>query len=481
MKYNLKLNKIYLLIFTVFVFSCKNNNPETPFEALIKIDSSIIKISNDEIIIKTFLGNEQRNYYGENPPSSLNIKWKRFLGWGRTGFSDKKWYGAGWTGQPLLTKENDVLFLYQGSFDHNIKKIIAENGEIVWEYNMNDIIKGTGTIYSSKVSNSENPLSILQGSRRGYGVSLSHNESFSLRSVSLENGKEDWRYNVIYSGNRSRDVDASPLVINDTIIAALENGLLAFINPSVLDSGLKFTTPEEISTIELYNKKNNFGRNIIESSPTLLNGIIYVASENGNIYGVNPQTKTIVYQYRIGSDLDGTPAVTNDNCLLIAVEKQHIPGFGGVLKLNPSDTLNQEDWFFPVKNRNFEDWAGGVIGSVSVSKNLCAFTSIEGTLYLVDHTKLSEDIVLSPDMKKKLKTPILLDKKYIGPSISTPIIVEDKIIACTYNGIYLFEITPDFKLNLLDKFITGFESTPICFDKCIYVASRDGNLYCFSE
>ncbi|HCN38466.1 MAG TPA: hypothetical protein DIS94_12230, partial [Bacteroidetes bacterium] len=265
------------------------------------------------------------------------------------------------------------------------------------------------------------------------------------------------------------------------IFAALENGLMAILNPSELLSENKFNFPTEITTIELFEKKNKFGRNIVEASPVLLNNVIYIPSENGNIYGIEVSSKQIIFNYRIGSDLDGTPSVTNDSCLLVAVEKQHIPGYGGVLKLNLSDTVNTEEWFFPVKNRNFEDWAGGVIGSVSTLNNHCVFTSIEGTLYLVDHTKFSGETVLSPDMKKKLKTPVLLDKKYIGPSISTPIIIDNKIIACTYTGIYLFEITSDYKLNLLDKFITGFESTPICYNGKIYVASRDGNLYCFSD
>ncbi|MBE2256048.1 MAG: PQQ-binding-like beta-propeller repeat protein [Ignavibacteria bacterium] len=475
------MKNILVLFSLIYLSGCNYNSDNPPFEAVIKTDSSKLVKSKHEIIIKTFLGNDQRNYYGENPSSALNVKWKKYLGWGRTGFSDKKWYGAGWTGQPLLTSEYDTLYLYQGSFDHNIKKINAETGELIWEYDMNDIIKGTGSIYVNPLSKNEIPLSIIQGSRRGEGNSLSSESCYSLRSVSLATGKEEWRYNVTYSGSRSRDVDASPLVINDKIFAALENGLMAILNPSELLSENKFNFPTEITTIELFEKKNKFGRNIVEASPVLLNNVIYIPSENGNIYGIEVSSKQIIFNYRIGSDLDGTPSVTNDSCLLVAVEKQHIPGYGGVLKLNLSDTVNTEEWFFPVKNRNFEDWAGGVIGSVSTLNNHCVFTSIEGTLYLVDHTKFSGETVLSPDMKKKLRTPVLLDKKYIGPSISTPIIIDNKIVACTYTGIYLFEITFDYKLNLLDKFITGFESTPICFNGKIYVASRDGNLYCFSD
>ncbi len=58
------------------------------------------------------------------------------------------WEGAGWTGQPLLTRENDTLYLYQGSLDYNLKKINATDGRILWQSKFDDVIKGTGSLSS---------------------------------------------------------------------------------------------------------------------------------------------------------------------------------------------------------------------------------------------------------------------------------------------------------------------------------------------
>lgn len=118
-------------------------------------------------LIQTFLGNWQRNYYGENAPDTLGLVWKHYLGKGETVISrrigTKLWAGAGWTGQPLLVKEKDSLYLIQGAYDHHLKKINAETGELIWQYQFDDVIKGTGTIWvNHHADEPENRIVILQ-------------------------------------------------------------------------------------------------------------------------------------------------------------------------------------------------------------------------------------------------------------------------------------------------------------------------------
>lgn len=49
---------------------------------------------------------------------------------------------AGWTGQPLLIKENGEPYLIQGASNHH-KKIRAKTGKLIWQYKFDDVIKGT--------------------------------------------------------------------------------------------------------------------------------------------------------------------------------------------------------------------------------------------------------------------------------------------------------------------------------------------------
>ena len=93
-----------------------------------------------QVIIKTFRGNEKRNFYGHEAPKRLNEKWKLNLGRGRSVVKDipRVWTGAGWTGQPLLVIENEIPYIIQGAYDYNLRKINANTGKVVWKYKFDD-------------------------------------------------------------------------------------------------------------------------------------------------------------------------------------------------------------------------------------------------------------------------------------------------------------------------------------------------------
>jgi outer membrane protein assembly factor BamB len=89
--------------------------------------------------------------------------------------------------------------------------------------------------------------------------------------------------------------------------------------------------------------------------------------------------------------------------------------------------------------------------------------------------------VLGPNNTSYYPTPKLIFKEYIGPSISTPIIVDNKLIAASYNGINLFTYDEELNFKFIDSFPGPFESTPIVYNKKIYIASRNGYFYCLGN
>lgn len=450
-------------------------------------------------VIQTFLGNWQRNYYGVNAPEKLDIIWKHHLGTGETVISrrlgTKIWSGAGWTGQPLLVSENDTLFLLQGAYDHHLKKINAEDGKLVWQYLFDDVIKGTGTIWVNKNPDKpENSLVILQGSRLGVGNFLDSRYIPSYRAISYFTGKELWRFDQKWTESYSRDVDGSALILNDTVYIGFENSLFTVFNPDHRNAALIngmfqpqiYEEHKLYSLNDVYNHKNNI---VTESSPAIMGNRIYVASGAGHVWGYNLISRKLDWDFFIGSDMDGSAVVTNDSCIMVSVEKQYIKGKGGVFKLNPLSTPDKSVvWFFPVENNDFNGWEGGVIGSVGINDSyiqpdkthLSAFVGIDGYLYVVDHRSIDESMkVLGPDSLTYYFPPKLIYKEKVGPSISTPIFVENKLIVAGYWGISLYEYNENNQFILLDKKPGSFESTPIVYNYKIYIASRDGYLYCF--
>jgi len=456
-----------------------------------------------KVEIGTFLGSWQRNYYGNNAPARLDVLWKIYLGKGKTVISrkigEKEWAGSGWTGQPLLVHEDDELYLIQGAFDHHLKKINAISGEIIWQYKFDDVVKGTGTIWINHAAdNLEESVMILQGSRRGVENYLDSRNVYSYRAISYISGNELWRLDVKRTDSYSRDVDGSALIYNDTVYVGLENSLFTILNPDVKSTSIinGVAQPKIYQEIRLYSLSDihrHGGNLVVESSPCMLDNNIYITSGAGHVYGYDMIKRRITWDFYIGSDIDGSPVITADSCLLVTVEKQYIRGRGGVLKLDPLKKAHETVvWFFPTENDSLETWEGGVIGSactngrtrVAGDPHLAAFSAIDGYLYVVNYKEIDHKsgLVLGPDSTNWYSTPKMIFKKKIGASISTPILVGNRLIAASYRGIYLFEFDKDMNFKLLDKRTTSsFESTPIVFNKRIYIGSRDGYLYCLGE
>lgn len=489
--------KIFFLSIIIFnSFSCKEEvkKVEQVDTTPQIVKDTIIQTPNYEIIVASFLGDEKRCYYGEEPPSALNVIWKCWLGGAvshmpRNDNGSNIRYGAGWTGQPLLFREKGELFLLQGSYDYHLRKINAETSEVIWKYAFDDAIKGTGTLWLNKNTvREEAKLVVLQGSRQNF------NSMYNYRCISAITGEELFRMKVEKTPSCSRDVDGSALIVNDTVYIGFENGLFEIFNPDddFATKNKNFYEPEIYNELKLYTQYDisRRGCNIItESSPALLDGKIYIAAGSGYVYGYNISKGEIDWEFYIGSDLNGSCVVTEDRCLLVPVEKQFVAGKGGVLKLNPrKESKDAVEWYYPVNNLHLLDWDGGVIGSTCINdkykspgqKSLVAFSGIDGYLYVIDYKSL-DGTTKSFDGKAIVNTPELIFKYKIGSSISTPIIFKDKIIAAGYGGIYLFEFDENYNFTLLDKKSYVFEATPIVYNEKVYIASKDGFLYCFGE
>lgn len=454
-----------------------------------------------EIISGTFLGNDQRNYYGENPPDRLDVIWKTVLGTGSTivgSEGEMMWSGSGWTGQPLLVKQSDTLYIIQGAFDHNLKKIYARTGEIVWQYKFDDIIKGTGTVVCMPwTEDSAESVAIIQGSRLGLDNTLNSAVVPSLRAVSFFTGEELWRFDVIRTDSYSRDADGSGILIGDLFYVGLENGIFTVLNPDPVfaDTVKGLFQPKLVKEIVLYEESDialHGGNLVTESSVSRIENTLYLSAGSGHVYGIDIKSLEIVWDFFVGSDLDGSPVVTYDSCLLVSVEKQYIPGKGGVFKLDPSLAPDLAGvWYFPTGNKYFADWRGGVIGSCATNDAyreendpaLAAFTAIDGRVYVVEHNEIdsASGKVIGPDGTTLYDTPLLVFSDYVGPGISTPLLFSDKMIVACYGGIFLYSYDSNLEFSLLDRFESGFESTPVVWNRRVYVGSRDGYLYCFGE
>jgi len=448
-----------------------------------------IRIQTRQVLISTFLGNDKRKFYGIGPvPHPLVVRWKFKIGGDSTRIGKKtaKWYGTGWTGQPSLVRDEGREYLIIGGYDHCLRKIDAETGKELWKYKFDDVIKGSPTLLETG-----DDIIILQGSRQGFKNSLRDTLIPSFRAISYKTGHEIWRLNIPRTGSYSRDVDGSALIYKGKIIIGAENGIVYILDPMVIERRQGILQPKILRAFQLYTKEDvikHRGNVTIESSPALLDDVLYISSGAGHIYGIDLKRDSIIWDFPTGSDLDGTITITEDRKLLCGIEKQYIKGQGGLIKLDPSKSPSRcVEWYFPTGNKNFASWEGGVIGSQSVREDprhqMAAFNAIDGYLYVVSLNDTS-GIGRGFDGRTLFSCPRLLFKKNIGGSISTPVFIDHHLITQGYNEmIYVFDINDTTMVfSQVDSLNIGsIESTPIVWQNRIFIGSRNGYFYCLGE
>jgi len=480
-----------------------------------KIDTTLPPVT--ELLVPSYLGNAQRRFYGRGTPQGLNLIHKFNLGSGRTNVfgSIQVWSGAGWTGQPTIIKDQDKLYLIIGSYDHHLRKIDLATNQEVWRYKFDDVIKGSSTVYLQPGASEANQVVVLQGSRLGFNSVLQSNQPVpSFRAISFRTGQELWRMNIRKTDSYSRDNDSSALYLgNGQIFNVGENAIGYFLNSYTGAAKTKenMLQPQVLGEVQLYRPEDALrhrGNLVAESSPARLNDRIFVAVGSGHFYGISIASRQIVWDFYVGSDLDGTIAISKDGKLFCAVEKQYIPGNGGVLKLDPNKPPAEAvDWFLPTSSVRFANWRGGIIGSVALNDEyrseelpaLFATNAIDGNLYIGSQTMITGAKVRGPLLQRSYDTPFIVFKQRVGPSISTPIFTDgNRLVTAGYDGVYLFQLnfepaqpgTPNTLLNAQGKpwrlvvqqvgrFLPGvsFESTPVVWDGLIRICSKDGFMY----
>lgn len=478
----------------------------------------------DGIKVASFLGGPRRDADGMGPaPRRLDLLWYTRIGSGWTsgklpGDPASEWAGVGWTGQPAVVRDGGRLFILVGGFDHRLHKIDGDTGDIVWEKPFDDIVKSSPTIIEHPDPAAEGDrYLVLAGSRRGYPLDLGDPAVAPYRAFALGSGKELWRLPVPKTRCYSRDCDASGLYYDGKIYISLESGWFVKLDPFRSEPWGAFRTPVVEARRRLLGTAADLRVHkrdlVLEASPVLVGQTLFVSSGAGHVYGLRPSDLEIVWDYRTGSDLDGTPVPTAGQRLLVPVEKQFIRGHGGVLLLDPSRPPDDAVvWFLPTGDRELSEWRGGVLGSVAVNDAsnrdgsrpaLAACIAVDGFLYVFSQDTVTTGRVRGPNREKGLRTPVTVAKIWMGGGITTPLIVGDRIVAAGYDEIvHLYKLvyrevaqgdpgalpSADGRwwtvgVRETSSFKGGgpYEASPLIWERRVYIGSRDGNLYCLGE
>jgi outer membrane protein assembly factor BamB len=478
---------------------------------------------NSPVKVASLFGGATRNgHAAARAPDGLQLAWKVDLGRGRTrSKSDDRlvfWRGTGWTGQPTVVVDEGRTWLLLGAYDHNLHKIDASTGEIAWEAPWPDVMKATNTVVADpRAPSSAKRAIVVSGSRRGWDKAVGDKGITPLRAVSFDTGQELWRLPVPKTANYSQDVDSSPLWYKGALYCAVESGYVYKLDPFKTRSVDGLTLPVVLArSPRLYTAADAKahpdagGANVaIEASPSALGDRIFITSGSGHIYGLDRRSLEVVWDFKTGSDIDGTPVVTRDGHLLVTIEKQYISAPAGIYELDPSKPPAESVvWYSPLPARGMGEWKGGSVGSAATNDvgndgsrpRLAAFTGVDGSVRVVSRDVMTERRVIGPGPGGEAPVPRQVFSDAIGGSISSPVFAGDRMVSVGFDRkVHLYGFTfseapgddpralpsPDgrfwtIKVHEIDSYKTGgsLESVPLVYRGRIYVGCRDGFLYC---
>ncbi len=262
---------------------------------------------------------------------------------------------------------------------------------------------------------------------------------------------------------------SSPAVVNGVVYVGSENGNLYAIDAA--SGGKKWA----------YHTGNR-----IESSPAVVNGVVYVGSYDGNLYAINAISGSKKWAYTTGSSIFSSPAIVNGVAYVGSAD-------GNLYAIDAAS--GSKKWAYTTR--------GPIVSSPAIVNGVVYVGSDDGNLHAIDAASGSKkwafptgDIISSsPAVVNGVVYASSLDSKLYaidatsgskkwayttGSSIeSSPAVVNGVVyVGSRDRNLYAFDATSGSKKW---AYTTGSSiySSPTIANGVVYVGSRDGNLYAF--
>lgn len=264
-------------------------------------------------------------------------------------------------------------------------------------------------------------------------VSLTDEQSY-VYAVDTQSGNALWRYE---SGdiNPSPAIDGNSLVIGET-----------FGSPGEGYSGAITSLDRSSGTVNWQLKTND----AIFSSPTIVNGTVFVGSHDNNLYAIELNTGNEKWRFETHSDVVTSPTVTDGVAYIASGRKD-----GHVYAID-TDT-GEEKWRF--KTGEYEDFnsmdEGGVFNAIPAVGDVVYAGSSDGRLYALDAESGTE--------KWNFKAEGLVD--------SSPAVADGTVFFSSSDD-YLYALNAeDGSIVWQVEIPTSSDARPIIADETLYIGA----------
>ena len=260
---------------------------------------------------------------------SMQITWQAIVG--KLG----EYAGTSWTGQPLLVKwkpevlptlgvsdvyknTEDFIEVIYPSADGNIYFFdLLSGGQTRQPIPVGISLFGTASLDPEGRPMLYVGAGLMKKNARGTEVSYYYAINLISNKVEYEFGGRDY---FAYR-NKWNAFDASPLIINDTLIQPSEGGVIYFVTLRTKydpEKGTISITPGDRVKYRYtgtnYNANDNAGKRWygFESSPAVFRNYLFINDNGGHLQCIDTDTLKLLYAVDLGGDTDASPVLEED-------------------------------------------------------------------------------------------------------------------------------------------------------------------------
>jgi eukaryotic-like serine/threonine-protein kinase len=227
--------------------------------------------------------------------------------------------------------------VYIGSADGYLYALNAETGAKVWSFNP------VAPPYANKVTSSATVVNGVVYSTMGQSIYALNASTgavlWSYTTTAIVDGSPTVDNNIVYFG--SEDYQATNLfALNATTGAEVwtysTGEYVSYPTPAIAHGIVYFAShpynDPYAGTVWAFNARTgaklwSYGTNgIIESSPAVANGVVYIGCEDNNVYALDAKDGALLWSYTTGSFIDSSPSVVN-GMLFIGSEDRKVYAF----------------------------------------------------------------------------------------------------------------------------------------------------------
>ncbi len=236
------------------------------------------------------------------------------------------YYKGGWdyfVSSPVVAGDL-VIF---GSGDNHIHALNWETGAAAWKFDTGAVVRATPAVDGKK------------------GIVYCGTMNGELIALNIKSGKVKWKFKT--AGNKyfpKGELLFEPVVYKNTVYVGSRDASFYAVNTSdgslrwkVSDAkGAWYTTAavfgdtvfaassdghyvQALDPVSGKEKWKFYAGDLIFSTPVVRDGMLYIGSHDGRVYGVEAGTGRLAWQYKLGGDVLGSPLV-DGNILMIGCD-----------------------------------------------------------------------------------------------------------------------------------------------------------------